>query len=66
MRDRLLDDYGRASSLMWRLADSVFFYITQTTNAEHGLDAQRYAWLLHVAGIENNDKVIVSQCLQLY
>ncbi|KZV96347.1 hypothetical protein EXIGLDRAFT_747701, partial [Exidia glandulosa HHB12029] len=53
----LLDDYGRASNLMWRLADSVFFYVKESMNVDHGIDAQRYSWLLHVAGIENDQKI---------
>ncbi|KAH7096389.1 hypothetical protein BKA62DRAFT_719781 [Auriculariales sp. MPI-PUGE-AT-0066] len=53
----LLDDYGRASEHMWRLADSVFFYIQGTTGKKHGVDAQQMSWLFSVAALEDDKRV---------
>lgn len=45
---------------MWRLSDSLYFYIERLTGKAHGVDSLRYSWLLHIAGIENDEKVCYS------
>ena len=53
----MLDDYTRATPQMWRLTDSVFFYLRRTTTKNHGVDAQQMAYLFGIAGLDDEKRV---------
>ena len=42
---------------MWRLTDSVFFYLRRTTKKNHGVDAQQMAYLFGIAGLDDEKRV---------
>jgi len=50
--------------MMWRLADSVFFYMQETRRVWHGIDASQFYWLLCTAAVEP-DEVIDNRVLNL-
>ncbi|KAH7097328.1 hypothetical protein BKA62DRAFT_451064 [Auriculariales sp. MPI-PUGE-AT-0066] len=51
----VVDENGAGTKVMWRLADSVFFYMQETRRVWHGIDASQLYWLLCTAAIEPDE-----------
>ncbi|EJD39104.1 hypothetical protein AURDEDRAFT_171902 [Auricularia subglabra TFB-10046 SS5] len=59
----LVDENGKGTRLMWRLADSVFFHMQAQTRVWHGIDASQLFWLLYLddAGIHHTPVIVNGQ-----
>lgn len=53
----VVEEDGSPTTLLWRLADAVYFYMRATYPGFQGIDADAYSWLLHVACLEPDANV---------
>ncbi|KZW01173.1 hypothetical protein EXIGLDRAFT_87566 [Exidia glandulosa HHB12029] len=53
----MLEDDGKPTTLLWRLADAVYFYLRSTYPDFQGIDAPAFGWLLNVAALESELKI---------